>query len=176
MLTQTQLLIRLVNDLRTFSLADAGKLSLNLQRLELGSHIEHVLGSYAYRAEETGVKLRFDRPESGVGVNPDAQRLTQILGNLLDNAFRVVPDGGVIRLRLQEQDNTVTLSVEDDGPGISADLLPHIFDRFVQGKGKTGSSGLGLTIVKTLVELHGGTVSADSRAEGGARFTVTLPG
>lgn len=78
-------------------------------------------------------------------------------------------------MTLQEQGNTVTLSVEDDGPGINADLLPRIFDRFVQGKDKTGSSGLGLTIVKTLVDLHGGTVSADNRAEGGARFTVTLP-
>ena len=175
LLTQTQLLGRLVNDLRTLSLADAGKLSLKLQRLELSSYIEGVLKSYAYRAEEIGVTLRFDRPEGGVGVNADAQRLTQILSNLLDNAFRVVPDGGVIRLSLREQDNTVTLSVEDDGPGISAELLPHIFDRFVQGKDKTGSSGLGLAIVKTLVELHGGTVSADKRAEGGARLMVTLP-
>ena len=176
LLTQTQLLGRLVNDLRTLSLADAGKLSLNLQRLELGSCIASILESYAHRADETGVKLLFERPEADVWVNADAQRLTQIFGNLLDNAFRVAPGGGVIRLTLKEQGNKATLSVEDDGPGISADLLPRIFDRFVQGKDKTGSSGLGLAIVKTLVTLHGGTVSAGNRAEGGARFTVTLPG
>lgn len=176
LLTQTQLLGRLVNDLRTLSLADAGKLSLNLQRLELGGCIKSVLGSYAYRADETAVKLLFERPEGDIYINADAQRLAQILSNLLDNAFRVVPDGGMIRLRLQKHDNVVTLSVEDDGPGINDDLLPRIFDRFVQGKDKTGSSGLGLAIVKTLVNLHGGTVSGGNRAEGGARFTVMLPG
>ena len=178
LLTQTQLLGRLVNDLRTLSLADAGKLSLNLQKLELGGCVTGILENYAHRADETSVKLLFERPEGNVWVNADAQRLTQIFSNLLDNAFRVAPDGGTgtIRLTLKEQSSTVSLSVEDDGPGLSAELLPRIFDRFVQGKDKTGSSGLGLAIVKTLVTLHGGTVSADNRAEGGARFTVTLPG
>lgn len=176
LLKQTLLLGRLVNDLRTLSLADAGKLSLNLQTLELGSCVTEMLENYLHHADKTGVELLFERPEGEIYTHADAQRLTQIFSNLLDNAFRVVPDGGVIRLRLRNQVDTVTLSVEDDGPGISAELLPRIFDRFVQGKDKTGSSGLGLAIVKTLVDLHGGTVSAENRAEGGARFTVSLPG
>ena len=175
LLGQTQLLGRLVNDLRTLSLADAGKLSLHRQQLELGGCVKSVLQSYAHRTDETGVKLVFSRPEENIWVNADAQRLTQILSNLLDNAFHMTPDGRAIRLSLRQENGVVTLSVEDDGPGIPDDLLPYLFDRFVQGKDKTGSSGLGLAIVKTLVNLHGGTVSADNRAEGGARFTVTLP-
>lgn len=175
LLGQTQMLGRLVNDLRTLSLADAGKLSLHLQRLELGDCTRNVLKSYAYCTDETGVKLLFDCPGGDIWVNADAQRLTQILSNLLDNAFRMTPDGGMIRLGLWQENGEVTLSVEDDGPGIPDDLRPYLFNRFVQGKDKTGSSGLGLAIVKTLVNLHGGTVSADNRAEGGARFTVMLP-
>ncbi len=175
LLGQTQLLGRLVNDLRTLSLADAGKLSLQLRRFELGSYIESVLRTCAHRTEETGVKLLFQRPEETIWVNADAQRLTQVLSNLLDNALSMTPDGGGICLRLRHENGAAMLSVEDDGPGIPNELLPYLFDRFVQGKDKTGSSGLGLAIVKTLVNLHGGTVSADNRAEGGARFTVTLP-
>ena len=175
LLGQTQLLGRLVNDLRTLSLADAGKLSLHLQRLELASCVENVLKSYAHRTDETGIDLLFERPEANIWVNADAQRLTQVLSNLLDNALRMLPGGGTIRLGLQQANGAVLLSVEDDGPGIPNDLLPYVFDRFVQGKDKTGSSGLGLAIVKTLVDLHEGTVSASNRSEGGARFTVTLP-
>lgn len=175
LLGQTQLLGRLINDLRTLSLADAGKLSLHLERLELGSCVEAILETYAHRTDETGIELVLDRPEDDVWVNADAQRLTQVLSNLLDNAFRMLPDGGTIRLSLGEKKDEVLLSVEDDGPGIPDELLPYVFDRFVQGKDKTGSSGLGLAIVKALVDLHEGTVSVSNRAEGGARFTVTLP-
>ena len=175
LLGQTQLLGRLVNDLRTLSLADAGKLSLELQRLELGGCIENVLQSYAPRTGETGVELMFHRPAETLWVSADAQRLTQILNNLIDNALRVTPAGGKVLLKLQQDGGKVTLSLEDDGPGIPDTLLPRLFDRFVQGKDKTGSSGLGLAIVKTLVELHNGMVSATNRAEGGARFMVTLP-
>ena len=175
LLGQTELLGRLVGDLRTLSLADAGKLSLDLQGLELGALVQNVLKSYAFRAEEKSVRLLFDAPTSDVWLTADAQRLTQVLGNLLDNALRATPAGGAIRLTLQEQDGVATLSVADDGPGIAADLLPQIFDRFVQGKDTTGSSGLGLAIVKTLVELHHGSVSASNRAEGGASFTLTFP-
>lgn len=178
LLKQTLLLGRLANDLRTLSLADAGKLSLNLQTLELGSCVTEMLENYVHHADKTGVELLFERPEGEIHTHADAQRLTQIFSNLLDNAFRVVPDGGVIRLRLQKQGNTVTLSVEDDGPGISAELLPRIFDRFVQGKDKTGSSGLGLAIVKTLVDLHGerGKPRRRWRALYGLAARLNLPG
>ena len=175
LLCQTQLLGRLVNDLRILSLADAGKLSLKLERLELGRYIESVLQSYDHRTGETGVELVFRRPEETLWISADAQRLTQILSNLLDNALRMTPDGGKVQLKLQRDSGQVTLSLEDDGPGIPTDLAPRLFDRFVQGEDKTGSSGLGLAIVKTLVELHNGMVSATNRAEGGARFMVTLP-
>ena len=175
LLGQTLLLGRLVNDLRTLSLADAGKLSLQLQRLELGGCVADILKSYTYRTDETGVRLQFSRPEEAVWVDADVQRLAQILSNLLDNAVRATPAGGEIRVRLRPDGGGVTLGVDDDGPGISETLLPRLFDRFVQGKDQTGSSGLGLAIVKTLVELHRGTVSAANRAEGGAHFAVTLP-
>ena len=175
LLGQTQLLGRLVNDLRTLSLADAGKLSLELQRLELGSCVESILQSYAPRTGEAGVELVFHRPPESLWVSADAQRLTQILNNLIDNALQMTPAGGKVLLKLQQDGGKVTLNLEDDGPGIPDTLLPRLFDRFVQGKDKMGSSGLGLAIVKTLVELHNGMVSATNRAEGGARFMVTLP-
>lgn len=175
LLGQTQLLGGLVNDLRTLSLVDTGKLSLNLQKIEPSGCAETALSSYAHRAAEKGVELRFDRPERDVYIVADAQRLTQVLGNLLANALHATPGGGTVRLSLREENGAATLSVEDDGPGIPDTLLPYVFDRFVQGKDKTGSSGLGLTIVKTLVNLHGGTVRAENRAEGGARFSLTLP-
>ena len=131
LLGQTALLGRLINDLRTLSLADAGKLSLKKERLELASLVSRVLKSHDPIAKTKNITLEFE-PTSKVYVSADAQRLTQVLGNLLDNALRVTPEGGAVRLSLSETSSAATLSIEDAGPGIPKELLPHIFDRFVR--------------------------------------------
>jgi signal transduction histidine kinase len=101
--------------------------------------------------------------------------MTQVVSNLLDNALRVSPRGSEITLHLSKQNQAIHLSVSDEGPGIPEKLLPTIFERYVQDKDTGGSSDLGLAIVKTLTELHGGLVKAETRPEGGANFSVSLP-
>jgi signal transduction histidine kinase len=110
----------------------------------------------------------------------DPDRLQQIVWNLLSNAMKFTPDGAAIRLRVERADSTIEITVTDTGAGIAEDFLPHVFERFRQAetgsRRRYGGLGLGLAIVRHLVELHGGTVSAESDGEGhGATFRVRLP-
>ena len=121
--------------------------------------------------------------EAAPGLSPiliDPDRMAQVLGNLVSNALRHTPAGGRIRLAAAGRDGHVLLSVEDTGSGIPSNDLPHVFDRFYRGggdarEGEGGESGLGLTIARSLVELHGGTISASSTAGQGTTFTIALP-
>jgi two-component system, OmpR family, sensor histidine kinase BaeS len=181
---QVSLLARLIDDLRVLSLADAGRLSLNMQDVELNQFIEITLQQFQPRANAAKVTLEFIPSPQSIVVNADPDRLAQILNNLLDNALRVTPESGSIRVGLGASVTQAQLSVRDTGPGIPEEELATIFERFVQGKyrdvqgshdrwGKKGS-GLGLAIVKTLVTLHGGSVVAKNYG-GGATLEVTLP-
>jgi CheY-like chemotaxis protein/anti-sigma regulatory factor (Ser/Thr protein kinase) len=119
-------------------------------------------------------------PESGCLVAGDRSRLAQVIGNLLTNAARYTPAGGRIRVHAEHQEGAVSIAVSDSGQGLSADLLPRVFDLFVQGPRSAGREqgglGLGLTIVQQLVRLHGGTVGVVSEGEGrGSTFTIRLP-
>jgi len=109
----------------------------------------------------------------------DPDRLQQIVWNLLSNAVKFTPSGGRVEIRLDASDARIDIVIADDGPGIAADFLPYVFDRFRQGDASAtrrhGGLGLGLAIARTLVELHGGTIEASNRPEGGAAFRVTLP-
>lgn len=173
LLTQTGVLSRLVEDLRTLSLADAGRLTLHRQPTDLGELAAEVIEAFAERAQQQGVALRL--LAEPVTATVDQTRLMQVLGNLLDNALRVTPAGGEVRLSVRKDQTGVRLEVRDSGPGIPEGELLHIFERFVQGKDTKGSSGLGLAIVDALVKLHGGSVRATNRPEGGASFQVSLP-
>ena len=117
--------------------------------------------------------------ESGVVVEADALRLRQVVGNLLSNAIKFTPEGGVVTVTLRREERQASLVVADTGPGIAADIMPRVFDRFRQGDGSStrrhGGLGLGLAIVKHLVEMHGGMVRADNAPSGGAVFTIELP-
>lgn len=175
LLSQTEMLGRLIDDLRTLSLVDAGKLSLNLQVVNLVELIARLLETYRYMSESKQVTLIFEQPEIPIYANVDSQRLNQIVGNLLNNAFRFTPEFGHIQLILTEDTDSVNLDVVDSGQGISESLLPTIFDRFSKGKDTTESSGLGLAIAKSLTELHQGTISASNAVTGGAQFSITLP-
>lgn len=178
LLKQTAVLSRLVEDLRTLSLADAGKLTLKRQETDLAELASEVLASFEARAKRQEVRLTFsaapDDPAPTALV--DQTRLIQVMSNLVDNALRVTPVGGEVLLSVIQDGSGVRLEVLDSGPGIPESDLPHIFERFMQSKDTKGSSGLGLAIVDALVKLHGGTVRAANRTGGGAAFQITLPG
>ena len=186
---QVGLLARLIGDLRVLSLADAERLTLNRLELDLSKLAENVVQQAQAKADNAGVKLTFVPATEPAFVDADPDRLTQVLGNLLDNAFRVTPAGGRVSLELFTAQASaqvtgqveVTLRVRDTGPGLAEDELGTVFERFVQGRrrdtsSKTGS-GLGLAIVQSLVKLHGGRVQASnySEDESGAQLEVTLP-
>lgn len=171
---QVLLLSRLVQDLRTLSLADAGKLSLEKRDTDLVSLVRSVFDSYEARAKRQEVRLELNPSSQTVRACVDPDRVAQIVGNLLDNALRVTPAKGKVTATLHEDEEYAVLNISDTGPGLSEEGLAHLFDRFFQDKDTKGSSGLGLAIVHALVTLHGGRVRASNHA-GGARFQVELP-
>lgn len=179
-LEQNLLLSRLVDDLRTLALADAGQLTLERRPGDLAAFVEQVLERFQPQAARQQIQLLFSRPEQALpSVAFDPLRLDQALSNLLSNAIRYTPAGGSIRLELSCQVETCRLTVHDSGPGIPEEALPYIFDRFYRAdrarSRQEGGSGLGLAIARQLVEAHGGTLRAANHPQGGAIFTITLP-
>jgi signal transduction histidine kinase len=179
---QARHLTRLVEDLRTLSLADAGQLSLRRQAVDPVSLLEHTVLAYAGQAEARGVTLRLENGSDIPAVIVDPDRVVQVIGNLISNALRHTPTGGEIVLSAEGPgSNTATpivqLRVRDSGPGINPDDLPHIFDRFYRGdkaRQADGASGLGLAIARSLVEAHGGRIWAENQPQGFA-FVFSLP-
>ncbi len=176
----TNLLIRLVSDLRILSLADTGQLEIHPRRFDLSLSAQRLVSSLMPRAEQLGVTLRVEASKPAP-IKGDEDRVAQILSNLVDNALRHTPSGGevIVRVNTDTTSQTVRLEVLDTGPGIPEDHLTRVFERFHRAdpsrNRSSGGSGLGLSIVRTLVELHGGTVSVSNRASSGAVFVVTLP-
>jgi PAS domain S-box-containing protein len=176
----TRLQAKLIDDLLDVSRIVAGKIKVEQQRLDVGAVVGEAVQSLRREAELNGVDLEVARPEESVLVVGDAVRLQQVVANLLSNAIKFTPAGGRIDVVLERADTGARLVVRDTGVGIAPELLPHIFDRFLQGDASRtrgrGGLGLGLAIVRHLVELHGGTITAASDGAGrGATFTVTLP-
>lgn len=181
---QTELLHRLVEDLRTLSLADADRLALRRDSVDLRQLALAVRDEFAPLAARRGITIEVrerEQPSKGAAVTVvgDADRLHQVFGNLLDNALRASPAGGVIRVSVLPDGEGVTLKVRDEGPGFASEDLAHVFERFRQGeRGRRdlrGRSGLGLAIVRTLVMLHGGQVEARNHAAGGAEVCIRIP-
>jgi signal transduction histidine kinase/ActR/RegA family two-component response regulator len=171
---------QLISDLLDVSRIISGKLRLDLRTVELPAVIEAAVEATRPAAEAKGVRLTTALDPRSGPINGDADRLQQVVWNLLTNAIKFTPEGGEIRVRLASADSRVEITVRDSGMGIAPEFLPHIFDRFRQADPGTnrvhGGMGLGLSIVRQLVELHGGTVRAESEGEGkGATFTVSLP-
>ncbi|BAY24244.1 multi-sensor hybrid histidine kinase [Calothrix sp. NIES-2100] len=176
----TKLLAQLIEDVLDVSGIIQGQLSLNLQQVELIPILEAAIDTVqpAATAKEIHIESRFD-PAVGVVVG-DVNRLQQIFWNLLSNAVKFTPKGGRVEVQLERIDNHIQLRVSDTGGGIAADFLPHVFERFRQADSSStrshGGLGLGLAIVRHLVELHGGTVTAQSQGIGqGATFIVNFP-
>ncbi len=183
LLAQVGLLERLVHDLRTLTRAEARDLALATAPLDVAALAGDVVTTFRPAAHRADVALDVVTPDGAAFVDGDADRLRQVIGNLLDNALRHAPAGGTVRTTVGHGAGShgpeVHLRVEDDGAGLPEGLEAEVFDRFVRGdtaRGRdAGGSGLGLAIVKALVTLHGGTVDAGRSPLGGARFEVRLP-
>ena len=171
---------RLISDLLDVNRIVSGRLRLDLQPVDVAEVAAAAVEALEPQAEEKGVALEVELARPGPQVRGDPARLEQVVWNLVSNALKFTPGGGSVRVSLEGVDGRAVLAVDDDGKGISPEFLPHLFERFSQGDPsitrRHGGLGLGLSIVKQLVELHGGTVRAHSDGEGrGARFVVELP-
>lgn len=170
----------LIDDLLDISRITSGKLRVEAKETDLVSVIEEAVAVVALSTQAKGIRLHAEYDWAAVTVIGDPKRLQQVFWNLLSNAVKFTPDGGRIDVRLEHVDSLARVTVSDTGKGIDPEFLPFVFDRFSQESGaaseRKGGLGLGLSIVRHLVEMHGGTVKAESGGEGqGAAFTVHLP-
>lgn len=170
----------LIEDLLDVSRILRGKLNLNVASVNLASVIRGAMETVRLAAEAKSIQIGASLTEDVGLVSGDSTRLQQVVWNLLSNAVKFTPQGGQVNIRLERFDSSAQIMVSDTGQGIAPDFLPYVFDYFRQADGATtrkfGGLGLGLAIVRHLVELHGGTVRVESPGEGqGATFTVRLP-
>ena len=175
-LDQTQVMARLIDDLRTLTLSEAGTLPLHREPTAVDLVIAEVVRSFGAAATAAGVTLTDATTDDLPIVDVDPVRIGEVLTNLVANALRHTPAGGSVTVTGSHSPDArlVTMRVSDTGPGIAPELLPHVFDRFVKDETSRGS-GLGLAIARGLVEAHGGRISVASTPGAGATFTVELP-
>ncbi|MEP7116591.1 MAG: PAS domain S-box protein [Acidobacteriota bacterium] len=177
---QTAQMVRLVDDLLDVNRVSRGKVDLKLVPVELVSVVRHAVQASQGLIDRAGLTLIVDAPSDAIEVAGDAVRLMQVLGNLLNNAVKFARSGGTVTLTVAREDAEAVVSVRDDGLGIAPENLTRIFDLFMQvdttlERTRSGL-GLGLTLARTLVELHGGTIAARSAGLGaGAEFVMRLP-
>lgn len=177
---QTLQLVSLVDDLMEVSRITRGKLELRKARVSIGELINSAIEASRPLMEEAKHRLLVEIPPKDLCLDADPCRLTQVLSNLLNNAAQYTPTGGTISVFTQVAGNNLLISVSDTGVGIPAHMLAHIFEPFAQIKHPTKNGyeglGIGLTLVKTLMELHGGSITAESKGENqGSTFTLQLP-
>ncbi len=176
---ETILLSRLVDDLQELALAEAGQLRIEMEPASLASLIERAASSATPRAAKEGVSIVTEVPGDLPLVNMDQQRIGQVLSNLVDNAVRHSPEGSAVTIRAERTEDAVRVDVVDQGPGLDPEELTLVFERFYRGdkarSRSTGGVGLGLAVVKQLVEAHNGKVWAESVKGQGATFSFTLP-
>jgi two-component system sensor histidine kinase BaeS len=182
-LDQNLLLTRLVDDLRTLALADAGQLQLEKTPVDFAALVQRIVERFTPQAAKLQVELVLTVPTqiqtAPPVLNLDAGRIEQIIGNILSNALRYSPEGSQIKIDLLRSATSVQVRIQDGGPGIPPEALEHIFERFYRAdrarSRAEGGSGLGLAIAKELAEMHGGTLNAANAPEGGAIFILSLP-
>jgi PAS domain S-box-containing protein len=177
---QTRQLTRLVDDLLDVARISEGQINLKKETIDIGAVLDQAVETIQPLVQEKLHRLNIRKPFSPMYVNGDLARLVQSIGNILQNAAKYTDPGGEIEVDVEESDGDVTIAVRDSGSGIAPDLLPTVFDLFVQSRRtldrSEGGLGIGLTVVKQLIQLHGGYVSADSAGVGhGTTVTVHLP-
>jgi PAS domain S-box-containing protein len=177
---QVEVLSRLASDLMEISRVGAGKLKLELKKVDLRGLLNEAVSGMQASADAKGVQVEALMPDGSLEVMLDGERFRRVVLNLLGNAIKYTPRGGTVWVKATQEGHDVLMRVEDTGIGIAPDVLPRIFDLFTQESQAAdlvpGGLGIGLTIVKELVELHGGNVEARSAGAGkGAEFTVRLP-
>ncbi len=171
---------KLIEDLLDVSRIITGKLRLNIRPVDLNSLLENSIDALRPAAEAKSLTIEKSFNLEPIVLNADSERMQQVIWNLLSNAIKFTPQSGSIQVRASMVQNSICIEIQDSGRGISPKFLPFVFDRFRQADSSTtrafGGLGIGLAIVRHLVELHGGTVNAESAGEGkGATFAVTLP-
>jgi signal transduction histidine kinase len=168
-----------VNDLRILALADAGKLEILKDDIDIDSLFNHLKDAYNLIANAKQISLRFQKDNSLRTIYADEGRILQVLSNLLTNAIRHTEQDGVVTVHARTDKDNIIIEVSDTGEGIPEEELDQVFKRFYRSDPSrhtiNGESGLGLSIVKTIVEAHGGIVSVTSQLNKGAIFTVNLP-
>jgi two-component system sensor histidine kinase BaeS len=173
LLEETKVLARLIDDLRTLSLAESGALALHREPIDLASIARDVVRSFSDQAQRSGVSLG-STVDGPTAIEADPVRVREILTNLVSNALRYTPAGGTVGIELRGTDRRVEVTVRDTGTGIAPDAVAGIFDRFSKSTDSPGA-GLGLAIAKGLVEAHGGTIRVESAPGQGTRIVFTLP-
>jgi signal transduction histidine kinase len=183
-LDETKLLARLVNDLQTLSLAEAGQLPLHPTRFLLADLLADLISSFSAQAASLGISLQTNIHDKSKEFSADYDRLNQVLSNLISNAIRHTPQGGTISLVTESISSAppygdgIRIVIRDTGEGIPAENIPFIFDRFWRGdKSRTErvNSGLGLAIAKQLILAHHGTIEVQSKVDEGTTFIIELP-
>ncbi len=177
-LEQTYLLERLVDDLRLLTLAETRHLHFEKKSIDLAQLAQHTVDLFSAEAQEKNILLAIEMGNGSYKVELDPQRMEQVIGNLIGNSLRYIPEGSKVWLTLEETSDAVHLSVNDNGPGVPNEDLPFLFDRFWRkdkSRARTsGGTGLGLAITKQLVEALGGTIEARNLSYGGLQVVVYL--
>jgi signal transduction histidine kinase len=178
-LEETYLLERLVDDLRLLTLAESRQLQFEKKELDLNDLSRHVISLFQAQAEENKIQLELEGNEVHPQALLDPQRTEQVIGNLISNALRYVPEGGRVWIDVRRDGDTASISVNDNGPGVPEEELPHIFNRFWRSdKSRTrtsGGAGLGLAIARQLVEAQGGKIAAANLPGGGLQVRCEFP-
>lgn len=175
LLDQTTVMARLLDDLRTLSMAEGGVLPLHRETVDPRAVADDVVQAFRSMADEAGVALgSVHVSDAPAEIDADPVRLSEILTNLVANAVRHTPRAGRVTVRVSSAGDAAVFEVEDTGPGIPVDRLPFVFDRFVTSA-DAGGTGLGLAIARRLVEAHGGTIEANANATGGTNIRFVIP-
>ncbi len=176
---EAERLEKLVNDLRTLSLADAGELSVDFQPMNINEFMSDVYTHYITLFNQHRITLNLKPAPIILTVNLDPSRFAQVLNNILDNALRYTPEGGSVDMEVSQQKNKIRISIQDNGEGVSPEVATHLFDRFYRADESLtrndGGSGLGLAIAKSIIEMHHGKIWAESEKGKGLRMAIELP-
>jgi two-component system OmpR family sensor kinase/two-component system sensor histidine kinase BaeS len=177
-LEQSYLLERLVDDLHVLTLAETRQLHFEKRTVDLSQLAQKAIDLFSAESREKNISLSLEKADGDLYAEVDPQRIEQVIGNLINNALRYIPEGSKIWITLEQTAEGVCLSVNDNGPGVASEDLPYLFERFWR-KDKSrsrasGGTGLGLAIARQLIEAQGGTISARNLPEGGLQVEIRL--